>query len=146
MSPVSLANIRRHAPYRASIAAVLTGAWMAAAAGDSLAQPKAPMMGAAQARQLAAGNEADPECLSITQSSASTYMIENATCPEQSVLAAIELAGDGDLARCFVKKLRTQISIASEGAAPVINYQCIEGATGCSVEVVRDMFPECHAG
>jgi len=146
MPPVSLAKIRRHAPYRASIAAALMGAGLSVAAGDSLAQPKAPMMGASQARQLAAGDEADPECLSITQSSAATYMIENTSCPEQSVLAAIELAGDGGLARCFVKKIRTQISIASEGAAPVINYQCIEGAAGCSVGIVRDMFPECHAG
>lgn len=89
---------------------------------------------------------ADPECLGISQASAATYTITNTACPDQSVLASIELAGAGNLARCFVKKIRTQISIASEGSAPIINYQCIEGAQGCSAEIVRDMFPECHAG
>lgn len=89
---------------------------------------------------------ADPECLAVSQASAATYTISNAACPERSVLASIELAGAGNLARCFVKKIRTQISIASEGSTPIINYQCIEGAPGCSVEIVRDMFPECHAG
>jgi hypothetical protein len=88
----------------------------------------------------------DPECLTITQSSASTYIIANVQCSEQSVLASIELAGGGDLARCFTKKIRNQISIASEHTAPVINYQCIEGTAGCSVEELRGMFPECHAG
>lgn len=88
----------------------------------------------------------DPECLTVTQSSAATYMIENAHCPEQSVLASIELAGQGIDARCFTKKIRSQISIASEGVAPVINYQCIEGAPGCSIEDLRGMFPECRAG
>jgi hypothetical protein len=88
----------------------------------------------------------DPECLTITQSSASTYVIANTQCSDQSVLASIELTGGGDLARCFTKKIRSQISIASEHTAPVINYQCIEGTRGCSVEEVRGMFPECHAG
>ncbi len=84
--------------------------------------------------------------MTITQASTSTFTISNTSCPDLSVLAAIELAGGGTLARCFVKKIRTQISIASEGAAPIINYQCIEGAPGCSAEILRDMFPECHAG
>lgn len=88
----------------------------------------------------------DPECLTITQSSSATYMIENASCIGQSVLAAIELSGRGIQARCFTKKIRTQISIASEGVAPVVNYQCIEGAPGCTMEDLRGMFPECHAG
>ncbi len=88
----------------------------------------------------------DPECLTISQSSSATYMIENKSCPEASVLASIELADEGTLARCFTKKIRSQISIASQGAVPYINYQCIEGAPGCSIDVLRTMFPECHAG
>jgi hypothetical protein len=88
----------------------------------------------------------DPECLSITQSSAATYMIENTGCADQSVLAAIELSAGRTESRCFTKKIRTQISIASENAAPIVNYQCIEGAQNCSVETLRGMFPECHAG
>ncbi|WP_333793483.1 hypothetical protein [Hyphomicrobium sp.] len=96
----------------------------------------------------AAGSQstADPECLTVTQSSPATYTIENTACPTESVLASMELAGASDDTRCFVKKIRTQISIASEGGAPVINYQCIEGTPGCSAELVRDMFPECRAG
>jgi hypothetical protein len=113
---------------RASAAAALAAAACLAADGQAAAQP------------------ADLECLTVDQSSASTYTISNMACPEQSVLAAIELAGAGNSARCFVKKIRTQISIASEGSAPVINYQCVEGAPGCSTEILRDMFPECHAG
>ncbi|WP_139247857.1 hypothetical protein [Hyphomicrobium sp. CS1GBMeth3] len=120
-----------HGCGRKLAAAVLLGAALAAG-GEAPAQPK---------QQPAA-----PECLNVAQSSAATYVISNTVCPDESVLASIELANGRDLARCFVKKIRTQISIASEGAAPVINYQCIEGATGCSVEIVRDMFPECHAG
>jgi hypothetical protein len=88
----------------------------------------------------------DPECLAINRSSSSTYMIANQNCPEFSVLASIELAEDGAIARCFTKKIRSQISIASEGAVPHINYQCIEGAGGCSMELLRGMFPECHSG
>ncbi|MGE0024586.1 MAG: hypothetical protein AB7S70_13260 [Hyphomicrobium sp.] len=104
---------------------------LAVSSGAALAQPSA----------------ADPDCLTITQASAATYMISNAACPDQSVLASIELSGGAaDVARCFTKKIRTQISIASETAAPVINYQCIEGAPGCSVEALHGMFPECHAG
>jgi hypothetical protein len=88
----------------------------------------------------------DPECLAISRSSSSTYMIANQNCPQQSVLASIELAEDGSIARCFTKKIRSQISIASEGAVPHINYQCIEGAGGCTMELLRGMFPECHSG
>ena len=88
----------------------------------------------------------DPECLTITQSSPATYMIENTGCAAESVLAAIELSTGRAEARCFTKKIRSQISIASEAAAPVVNYQCIEGARNCSVEILRGMFPECHAG
>jgi hypothetical protein len=88
----------------------------------------------------------DPECLTISRSSSSTYMIANDKCPEASVLASIELADEGPISRCFTKKIRSQISIASEGTVPHINYQCIEGAAGCSVELLRGMFPECHSG
>lgn len=146
MPPVTLANIARHAAGRASAAALLMAAWLAAAGGPGLAQPKPATAVDPPSPDAAAELPADPECLTISRSSAATYMIANTACPEQSVLTAIELAGEGDLARCFVKKIRTQISIASQGSGPVINYQCIEGASGCSVEIVRDMFPECHAG
>lgn len=88
----------------------------------------------------------DPECLTITQSSPATYMVENTGCAAQSVLAAIELSSGRAEARCFTKKIRTQISIASESSAPVVNYQCLEGAPNCSFEILRGMFPECHAG
>lgn len=141
MSRVTIVNIARNAP----MTGALIGVWLAAACSDSLAQPKPAIM-PERPLQRTGADPADPECLTITQSSTATYVIENTACREQSVLAAIELAGGGSLARCFVKLIRTQISIASEGAAPVINYQCIEGAAGCSAEVVRDMFPECHAG
>jgi hypothetical protein len=96
--------------------------------------------------QAAPAPSLDQECLTIKQSSAATYMIENTACATQSVLAAIELSTDNAEARCFTKKIRTQISIASEHAAPVVNYQCIEGTQNCSVETLRGMFPECHAG
>lgn len=110
-----------------------------------VAAPKAPQpQGTSAAKQIQAELPVDPECLTITQSSTSTYTIANSACPDQSVLASIEL-GQGNASRCFVKKIRTQISIASEAAAPVINYQCIEGAQGCSGEIVREMFPECVA-
>jgi hypothetical protein len=88
----------------------------------------------------------DPECLTITQSSETTYMISNTACADQSILTSIELATGDDSARCFTKKIRSQISIASESAPPVINYQCIEGSPGCSADVLRSMFPECRAG
>lgn len=131
---------RRETPRVRRAAAGLLGAWLAAGLSAALAQSP---LGADAAADL----PADPECLMITQSSAATYMIINALCPDQSVLASIELsAGATEGARCFTKKIRTQISIASEAAAPVINYQCIEGATGCSVEALHGMFPECHAG
>lgn len=121
------------------------GAGLAAArAGE--AQPKPPAAQEDAACGAAAELPVDPDCLAVTQASAATYTIANAACPELSIMAAIELASDGSQARCFVKKIRTQISIASEGSAPVINYQCIEGAPGCSPEIVHGMFPECHAG
>jgi hypothetical protein len=88
----------------------------------------------------------DPDCLLVEQSSAATYVIRNASCANESVLASIELAGDGGSVRCFTKKIRSQISIASEHAAPLVNYQCIEGIQGCSIEELRGMFPECHPG
>jgi hypothetical protein len=132
----SLANIARCASIRAPVAASVIGTALALSSGLSAAQDNA---GGAQ-------SAFDPECLTITQSSQTTYTIQNAACSDQSVLASIELPGNGDLARCFTKKIRSQISIASEGTAPVINYQCIEGTAGCSVEDIRSMFPECHAG
>lgn len=91
-------------------------------------------------------NADEPDCLTVSQSSSSTYMIANANCPQSSVLASIELAEDVSIARCFTKKIRSQISIASDRAVPHINYQCIEGSPGCSLEVLRGMFPECHSG
>lgn len=145
MRPVTLSNTARRALYGATAAALPVAVWLAAC-GPALAQPKPPAAAHFSATKAAAKPPADPECLTVSQQSSSTYTISNTSCAEQSVLSAIELAGSGNLARCFVKKIRTQISIASEGAAPVINYQCIEGAAGCSFEVVRDMFPECHAG
>ncbi|MCC7251089.1 hypothetical protein [Hyphomicrobium sp.] len=133
----TLASLARKALPRALATALLTAAGLAAACGQGLAQ-----QGTGDSGTL----PADPECLTVTQSSASTYMISNTACPDQSVLASIELAAGADVARCFVKKIRTQISLASEGVEPVVNYQCIEGAPGCSVGTVRDMFPECHSG
>lgn len=132
MCPSTFANIATHGSGRNCAAVLLGVALTVAGGGETLAQQKQ--------------RPAAPECLNVAQSSAATYVISNAACPDESVLASIELANGGNVARCFVKKIRTQISIASEGAAPVINYQCIEGATGCSVEIVRDMFPECRAG
>lgn len=125
----TLANIARHMAHRSLAVLVLI------AAGTASLRP-------GKAQDL----PADPECLGVSQASAATYTISNTACPDLSVIAAIELADAGNLARCFVKKIRTQISIASEGAAPVVNYQCVEGAQGCTAEIVRDMFPECHAG
>jgi hypothetical protein len=142
---VTLARLARHVPPRAPVAVALIGVWLAISGGQSHAQVKAPVESESQSGASAADQLADPNCLTVTRSSASTYTISNEACPEQSVLAAIELGG-GSSARCFTKKIRTQISIASEAAAPTINYQCIEGAQGCSVEIVRGMFPECHAG
>ena len=88
----------------------------------------------------------DPECLTIAQSSATTYVISNTACANESVLTSIELVSNDAIARCFTKKIRSQISIASEHAAPIINYQCIEGRLGCTAEILREMFPECRAG
>ena len=128
--PVSLASIACRAVVQRSFAATLVGAWLGASC-----------WAAAQENP-----DYDPTCLTITQASAATYVIENADCATRSVLAAIELVGEGASARCFTKKIRTQISIASENAAPVIYYQCLEGMPGCSMEDLRGMFPECHGG
>lgn len=139
-------NSARLAAYRALACTMLLGTCLAGTGDPGIAQPN-PTAGAdPSANNAGAELPADPECLTIAQSSTATYTITNSACPDQSVLAAIELAGEGDLNRCFTKKIRTQISLASEHAAPVINYQCIEGAKGCSVEILRGMFPECHAG
>lgn len=129
-----------------AITAALIGIGIAASipAAEAQQQKKKEAPGATPA--AAALVVEDPECLTISQSSSATYMIENKSCPQASVLASIELADEGALARCFTKKIRSQISIASEGAAPYINYQCIEGTPGCSIDVLRNMFPECHAG
>jgi len=89
-------------------------------------------------------SDVDPDCLTVTRASAATFLIANGHCPNRSVLTAIELANDGE-ARCFTKKIRSQLSLASAGAMPHINYQCIEGTPGCSIEVLRSMFPECSA-
>jgi len=128
--------------HRISIAAGLMGVALAA----SCLAHAAPKKDAAPPAPAAASEPVfNPECLTISRSSSSTYMIANSNCPAESVLAAIELAADGPYARCFTKKIRGQISIASEGVAPAINYQCIEGAAGCSMAELRGMFPECHA-
>ncbi len=143
MPPAPPTKIAREGLCRALAAIVLLGAGQTGAgAGETPPKPPAARAGAAGAAEL----PADPDCLKVTQASAATYTIANASCAELSVMAAIELAGGGSEARCFVKKIRTQISIASEGSFPVINYQCIEGAPGCSAEIVHGMFPECHAG
>lgn len=142
-----LAAICRSAARRVpkGIAAALIALGFVCAIPSAEAQQKKKE--APAAAPLAAAPVADdPECLTISQSSSATYMIENKSCPEASVLASIELADEGTLARCFTKKIRSQISIASQGAVPYINYQCIEGAPGCSIDVLRTMFPECHAG
>lgn len=121
---------RRRAASTAGLAVLAAGLAL-----SSLAQAQAP-----------APADDDPECLAISQSSPSTYLIVNQNCPQKSILASIELADEGAIARCFTKKIRSQISIASEHAVPYINYQCIEGETGCTFEVLRGMFPECHSG
>jgi hypothetical protein len=145
MSSVILASIARRMISQARTAVRPVGAGLAVAC-LGLAQPAPSLAADELADKAAAALPADPECLIISQASAATYTISNTACEEQSVIASIELADAGNLARCFVKKIRTQISIASEGSAPIVNYQCIEGAQGCTVEIVRDMFPECHAG
>lgn len=114
------------------------------AAGKS--RTGAPVDVAQAAAPPAPAANTDPECLTITQSSETTYMISNTACADQSVLTSIELATGDASVRCFTKKIRSQISIASESAPPVINYQCIEGTPGCSADVLRSMFPECRAG
>lgn len=159
---MSLANIARRAAQCARALIWLAGACLAAAeSDDAIAVPHAlftPMaasdsvliLAQAKSAKPAGGAPAalpvDPDCLTITQSSTTTYMISNTACAEQSVLTSIELATGNNAIRCFTKKIRTQISIASEHAAPVINYQCIEGAQGCTAEILRTMFPECRAG
>lgn len=122
---------------RAFVAVGLLASWVAGGTGIAAAQ---------EATAPAELLRHDPECLTITQSSAATYMIENALCTTESVLAAIELSASDAAARCFVKKIRSQVSIASENVAPVINYQCLEGTRGCTIEELRGMFPECRAG
>lgn len=146
MQPSFDTNQIPHSLVRVLATAALMVLWLAAACGPGLAQPKPSMTPDGPSTYAAAELPADPECLTVAQASTATYTLTNTGCSEQSILASIELAGAENIARCFIKKIRTQISIASEGAAPVINYQCIEGATGCSFEIVRDMFPECHAG
>lgn len=136
---------------------MLIAAWLAAAgcvaegyaAGKSRTGAPvehAPVDVAQAATPPAPAAPTDPECLTITQSSETTYMISNTACADQSVLTSIELATGDTSVRCFTKKIRSQISIASESAPPVINYQCIEGTPGCSADVLRSMFPECRAG
>jgi hypothetical protein len=157
------ANIAHSAKTRAQRAGVLITAWLATAgcAIDGYAEGKTPRAGSngelanvelSQVIKVSptdpapAATPTDPECLTITQSSETTYMISNTACADQSILTSIELATGDDSARCFTKKIRSQISIASESAPPVINYQCIEGSPGCSADVLRSMFPECRAG
>ena len=119
-------------------------------AGPIASEPGQSAPGRAQAPPPAAPSPplavSDPECLSVLTSSSTTFIVENKHCPTQIVLTAIELAGDDQPSRCFTKKIRSQISLASSASAPHINYQCIEGSPGCSVEVLRGMFPECYAG
>jgi hypothetical protein len=135
----------------------MIAAWLAAAAcaADGYAESKAHRAGSngelAQIIKVepappAPATPTDPECLTITQSSDTTYMIANTACADQSILTSIELATGDESVRCFTKKIRSQISIASENAPPIISYQCIEGAPGCSPDVLRTMFPECRAG
>lgn len=154
---MSFANIARHARTRALRAILLIAAWLVAAScaaaeyTGSDGRPGANVKGArveiaqATAEPIPAA-PTDPECLTISQSSETTYMISNTACSDQSVLTSIELATGDASVRCFTKKIRSQISIASESAAPVINYQCIEGTPGCSADDLRSMFPECRAG
>lgn len=141
------ANIACHAFIRASAAAGLIAAWTLAACMPCAAAEATSPQGETPSPVATAGQHPyDPECLTVTQSSAATYMIDNTACASESVLATITLPGDDVLARCFTKKIRSQLSIASEQAVPVITYQCIEGAPGCAMETLRGMFPECHAG
>ncbi len=86
-----------------------------------------------------------PECLAVSRSAETTYVIENRSCPADSLLTAFEVS-DGAAPRCFTKKIRNQISIGSSGSTPFIYFQCIEGAPGCTGESLSEMFPECSAG
>jgi hypothetical protein len=146
--PVNFACAARRVFRQLAVAIGLVGAGLVCVSARPLQAGPARLAAAGEtppARPSAASGEAS-ECLTVTRSSSATYVIENRSCPEESVLTAIELADEGDLARCFTKKIRTQISLASTGAVPLINYQCIEGTPGCSFEVLRSMFPECHSG
>jgi len=138
-------------PTRLVAIAVLGALWATSAplsAARAGADPSSAGGAGPSQADAAPSNTADPECLTITQSSATTYLISNTACADQSVLTSIELAtGDAAAAaRCFTKKIRSQLSIASEQAPPVINYQCIEGTPGCTADILRGMFPECRAG
>jgi hypothetical protein len=152
--PVSLGRCRARRPADArQLIGTLFGMLMigplAVPAAPAGATPKtpapAPVADPVPAAPADRPSPADPDCLTITRASAATFVIANGRCPDQSVLTAIALDGDGALARCFTKKIRSRISLASDGAMPLINYQCIEGTPGCSVETLRGMFPECRA-
>ncbi len=151
--PVSFAIPARRKSLRAMrvllpLAALLPAAAQGpVAAGPASAyQSTMTLAQAAPAPPPAPNANVDPECLTIAQSSATTYVISNTACANESVLTSIELVSNDAIARCFTKKIRSQISIASEHAAPIINYQCIEGRLGCTAEILREMFPECRAG
>jgi hypothetical protein len=125
-------QLRRNPVATGSIGIGLLACWLAASCVANAQAPQTAMD--------------DPECLTVNRSSPSTYMIANESCQQQSILASIELADESSVTRCFIKKIRSQISIASERVVPHINYQCIEGQAGCSLDVLRGMFPECHSG
>jgi hypothetical protein len=158
VNPVSFASPARRRPPRRPLHAerailvvlAVLAAGPAAAQGPVAAGPGSTYdsIELAQAPPTPAAPDAnvDPECLAVTQSSATTYVISNTECVNESILTSIELPSNEALARCFTKKIRSQISIASEHAPPVINYQCIEGRLGCTAEILREMFPECRAG
>jgi hypothetical protein len=118
------------APVVAWIAALLLGALASLAPAEAAAAGKP--------------SSTDPDCLTVTRTSPATFLIENDHCPKQSVLTTIEVTSDGE-GRCFTKKIRSQLSLASAGAMPLVNFQCIEGKPGCSIEALRVMFPDCHA-
>lgn len=129
-------------PFSVAAGPVETTAFNAAPPGPA-ARPVAPPPSAGSPAQH---QSSDPECLSVLMSSSTTFIVENTHCSSGIVLTSIELAGEDQTSRCFTKKIRSQISLASAASAPHINYQCIEGSPGCSIEVLRGMFPECYAG
>jgi hypothetical protein len=88
----------------------------------------------------------EEDCLTVTKTSAASYLIENKNCRPQVVLAAIELSRPGQTMRCFTKKVADGIAIAGEGGSPAINFQCREGTKGCAEGMLRGMFPECQPG